>query len=346
MGKSFLIAVDAHSKWPEVIPMSTTTAEKTVSELRKLFATHGLPEQIVSDNGAQFTSQHFEEFMKLNGIKHISSAPYHPATNGEAERFVQTFKHAMKASMSDGGSLEMKLYQFLLAYRTTPNSTTKLSPAELLFNRQLRTRISMMTPSVESSVVNKQAYQKSFHDRRGRWRRLEVGQTVLVENPAGGTKWVSGVIIEKLGSTSYEVQVGTRVWKRHIDQLLKGGNHMQAHADEEPDSLNSTPVDTVPTTETVESAGSQNIETSARNSDTQEVQDTVSTDGSTSQTSTTNVDSTTNMQTEGCQNNATLQRSGTPSKSTPTPAVVQNRYPSRRSEPVPNTYKEEEWNSI
>ena len=173
-------------------------------------------------------------------------------------------------------------------------------------------------------MVNKQAYQKSFHDRRGRWRQLEVGQTVLVENPAGGTKWVSGVIIEKLGSTSYEVQVGTQVWKRHIDQLLKGGNHMQAHADEEPDSLNSTPVDTVPTTETVESAGSQNIETSARNSDTQEVQDTVSTDGSTSQTSTTNVDSTTNMQTEGCQNNATLQRSGTPSKSTPTPAVVQN----------------------
>ena len=110
MGKSFLIAVDAHSKWPEVIPMSTTTAEKTVSELHKLFATHGLPEQIVSDNGAQFTSQHFEEFMKLNGIKHICSAPYHPATNGEAERFVQTFKHAMKASMSDGGSLEMKLY--------------------------------------------------------------------------------------------------------------------------------------------------------------------------------------------------------------------------------------------
>ena len=83
MGKSFLIAVDAHSKWPEVIPMSTTTAEKTVSELRKLFATHGLPEQIVSDNGAQFTSQHFEEFMKLNEIKHICSAPYHPATNVE-----------------------------------------------------------------------------------------------------------------------------------------------------------------------------------------------------------------------------------------------------------------------
>ena len=60
----------------------------------------------------------------------------------------------------------------------------------------------MITPSVESSVVNKQADQKSFHDRRERWRQLEVGQTILFENPAGGTKWVSRVITEQLGSTS------------------------------------------------------------------------------------------------------------------------------------------------
>ena len=152
-------------------------------------------------------------------------------------------------------------------------------------------------------MVNKQADQKSFHDRRGRWRQLEVWQTVLVENPAGGTKWVSGVIIEKLGSTLYQLQVGTRVWKRHIDQLLKCGNHMQAHADEEPDSLDSTLVETVPTTETVELAGSQNTKTSARNSD---IQDTVSTDGSTSQAlTTTNADSATNMQTDESQNTAT-----------------------------------------
>ena len=72
--------------------MSITTAEKTVPELRKLFATHRLPEQIASDNGVQFTSQNLEEFVKCNRIKHIRSTPYHPATNGEAERFVQTFK--------------------------------------------------------------------------------------------------------------------------------------------------------------------------------------------------------------------------------------------------------------
>ena len=107
---------------------------------------------------------------------------------------------------------------------------------------------------------------------------------------------------------------------------------MQAHADEKPDFLNSTLVDNVSTTETVESAVFQNTKTSARNSNAQDVQDTVSTDGSTSQASTTtNVDSATIMQTDGSQNTVTLQKSGTPftSQTTPTPAVLQNRYPKR-----------------
>ena len=64
MGQQFLIMVDAHSKWPEVIPMTVTSAEKTVIEMRRVFATPGLPCQIVSDNGAQFTSFHFAEFLK------------------------------------------------------------------------------------------------------------------------------------------------------------------------------------------------------------------------------------------------------------------------------------------
>ena len=58
---------------------------------------YGIPTQLVSDNGPQFTSEEFASFMKRNGIKHIRSAPYHPSTNGTAERFVQTFKKAMKA---------------------------------------------------------------------------------------------------------------------------------------------------------------------------------------------------------------------------------------------------------
>ena len=87
-GRNFFIVVDAHSKWPEVFEMTSTTAAKTIGVLRHLFLSHGLPEQVVSDNGPQFISEDFSTFMKSNAIKHIRCAPYHPSSNGAAERFV------------------------------------------------------------------------------------------------------------------------------------------------------------------------------------------------------------------------------------------------------------------
>ena len=80
-GFMFLVAVDAHSKWPEVEVMKVTTAAKTIEAIRKRFAAFGLPKQIVSDNGPQFISEEFTAFMRQNHIKHIRSAPYHPASN-------------------------------------------------------------------------------------------------------------------------------------------------------------------------------------------------------------------------------------------------------------------------
>ena len=131
--------------------MPTTTSDRTISELRKIFAVHGLPEQVVSDNGPQFASHEFTHFLRLNGIRHIPSAPYHPATSGEAERMVQTFKHAIKASRTDEGTLETKLARFLISYRTTPNTTTGCSLAQLLFNRPINTRLDMLRPSLQST---------------------------------------------------------------------------------------------------------------------------------------------------------------------------------------------------
>ena len=87
-GKVYFMLVGAHSKWSEMVEMQTTTAEKTIQVMRGIFAAYGLLEQVVSDNGSQFTSQEFADFMKRNGIKHIKSTPYHPSTNGVAERFV------------------------------------------------------------------------------------------------------------------------------------------------------------------------------------------------------------------------------------------------------------------
>ena len=76
--KNFFLVVDANSKWMEVIPMSRTTTEATIQALRDLFARYGIPEILVSDNGPQFTSVEFKEFLIRMGVKHLKSAPYHP----------------------------------------------------------------------------------------------------------------------------------------------------------------------------------------------------------------------------------------------------------------------------
>ena len=112
-----------------------------------MFATHGLPAFIVSDNGTQFTSQEFMEFVKRNGIRHHLIAPYHPSSNGLAERAVQTFKQAMKKNPHDS-NIEKYLARFLFHYRSTPHSMTGVSPAELLMKRRLRTHLDLLRPAL------------------------------------------------------------------------------------------------------------------------------------------------------------------------------------------------------
>ena len=128
----------------------STSSQATIKALRPIFATHGLPEIIVSDNGSAFTSEEFQEFVKQNGIRHLRSAPYHPASNGLAERAVQTFKNAMKkATTSD---LETHLTRFLFQCRITPHTTTGVSPAELLMddnNTCTSTNMVMMTERLQ-----------------------------------------------------------------------------------------------------------------------------------------------------------------------------------------------------
>lgn len=85
-GKLFLIVIDAHSKWLDVHIVSSTSAECTINKLRSIFATHGLPEQLVSDNGSGFTSEEFKRFLQANGIRQVLVSPYHPSSNGLAER--------------------------------------------------------------------------------------------------------------------------------------------------------------------------------------------------------------------------------------------------------------------
>ena len=82
--------------------MNSTTAADTIAVLRSVFASFGLPEQIVSNSGPQFVAHEFAEFLRVKGVKHICVAPYHPSSNGAVERLVQSFKQCMNASEHDG----------------------------------------------------------------------------------------------------------------------------------------------------------------------------------------------------------------------------------------------------
>ena len=221
LGKMFLLVVDAYSKWLEVEVMPIhITSSFTITKLRKIFATHGLPEVLVSDNGPSFVSSEFEEFLKKNGVRHITSAPYHPASNGQVERMVRIFKEAMKTL--ETGDIECKVSRFLLRYRTTPHGTTGSSPAELLFKRQLRTALHRLRPDLTMSVKGKQNQMEGSKPIKSHTRVFEEGDSVFVRNFGMGEKWIAGRIHKRIGAVNYEILVGNRILHRHVDQLLKG----------------------------------------------------------------------------------------------------------------------------
>ena len=118
LGKMFLILIDAHSKWIKVHITASTTSSVTIEKMRSSFASFGIPEILVTDNGSNFTSLEFEEFFKSNRIRHVKTAPYHPASNGLAERAVQTFKSEMK-KLTDS-TLETRVARLIVSPHKPP----------------------------------------------------------------------------------------------------------------------------------------------------------------------------------------------------------------------------------
>ncbi|XP_058819121.1 uncharacterized protein K02A2.6-like [Topomyia yanbarensis] len=115
-GTYFMILVDALSKWPEVVPTQRITTEKTLAILRNIFSRFGMPEVLVTDNGRQLSSEVFEKYCDSNGIMRLKTAPYHRQSNGQAERFVDTFKRTLKKIQAWGEELEEAIDTFLQCY--------------------------------------------------------------------------------------------------------------------------------------------------------------------------------------------------------------------------------------
>ncbi len=221
-GAMWLIFVDAFSKWPEVVKMSSTTTFDTTQALLDIFANLGLPETLVSDNGAQFTSEEFQDFCRKNHIEHLRSAPYHPPSNGEAERMVQTFKKAVeKSGATTQVELRAAVRKFLFAYRTTPHATTGEAPCRRM-GRVMKTRLQGMQPTQEEKARDRQ--QRNYN-RSARRRDYEVGQAVWALNLRQGPPWVPAEVKRKRGAVQYTVEtkgeLGGFLWTRHTNQLRR-----------------------------------------------------------------------------------------------------------------------------
>ncbi|EYB86471.1 hypothetical protein Y032_0278g1160 [Ancylostoma ceylanicum] len=157
-----------------------------------------------------------------NGIIHVRSPPFHPQSNGQAERFVDTFKRALE-KLKDSGTTSDPLQKFLQTYRRTPCSASPggRSPAENFLGRQLRTPLTMLTmpQSAVKGRNRKMESQFNLHNN-ARPKKFEPGDAVWVRNfGRGGARWTPGRALARHGHATYDVLIDGRVHRRHSNQM-------------------------------------------------------------------------------------------------------------------------------
>ena len=139
-GHSILVVVDYYIRYYEYTLMTSTTAVKVIDDLEEIFSRHGLPRTIKSDNGSQFTSGEFQEYCVQNGIMHLRTTPKWPQANGEVERQNASLMKRIRIAQAEGVNWK-ELRRYVTKYRSIDHTTTGKSPAELLFNRKMRGKL-------------------------------------------------------------------------------------------------------------------------------------------------------------------------------------------------------------
>ena len=129
----------------------------------------------------------------------------------------------MESSVNDpASSIHRWIQNFLLSYRSTPHATTSSSPAKLFLQRELRTRLSLVTPDIGFRVASRQDKMKCNHDKFAKFREIAVGDRVLARDHLSGQKWQAGTVIQQTSPASCQVQLNDgRNWRRHVDDLLQ-----------------------------------------------------------------------------------------------------------------------------
>ena len=258
MGSNWLILIDAYTKYPCIHRTSTTSTKATTDLLEQDFSHFGYPHTIVTDNATNFKSEEFKQWCKERGITHLSGAPYHPATNGAAERMIQSFKQALrKSSLTPNAAL----LEFLMHYRRTPLETG-YSPSQLLNGRQIRCKIDTIIPSPAHYAQGRQSRSTQLlHDRVNKIHSYKVGDPcyALYCGPrrSNQPRWVPALVTKVYGARSVNVRVWPRgpTWRRHVEQLQpRYGSEEDLDPGDKPLSTDKT-IDRLATSEQSEEPG-------------------------------------------------------------------------------------------
>ncbi|XP_042611929.1 uncharacterized protein LOC122144820 [Cyprinus carpio] len=246
-----LVGADYATRYPEAFPLKKIKTRQIVNALIQLFSRVGIPKEIITDQGTNFTSKQIKQVYSMLRIHPIQTTPYHPQTDGMVERFNQTLKSMLRKFVSEtGADWDHWLPYLMFAYREVPQVSTGYSPFELLYGRQvrgpldvlkeaweadngsehinilsyvikMREKMDSMVEMVRSNMTNAQQQQKQWYDQSSRSRTLSPGQKVLLLLPTSDSsllaKWQGPYeVVRKLSSTSYEILLPDRRKKYQV----------------------------------------------------------------------------------------------------------------------------------
>lgn len=211
--KNYLLIVDKYSKYPEICCLNHDTRyENFINHFKSILARHGKPDIIYSDNGPQYFNQYFRKFLYDWDIKHVTSSPKYPQSNGFIERHVQTIKNLLKKTLHSNKDI----YLALLEYRNTPLDTITPSPAQLLFGRRLKGSLPITEKLLKPKIVSKPDTSKImrktqiyYNQNAKNLPELNIDDRVIISNLNDDNKWELGTVVkvDNLRPRSYHVRL-------------------------------------------------------------------------------------------------------------------------------------------